>query len=106
MVMILEPQTRARLDEYPPHPRTRGRILVADDDFHLVRSLKEDLELEGYEVSCAYDGMQALQMACEWRFDLIILDINMPIKSGFRVWESLRTHPDTATIPVIVISAE
>jgi DNA-binding response OmpR family regulator len=79
---------------------------VADDDTYLVRLLKENLELEGYDVACAYDGMHAIHMAREGHYDLIILDINMPLTNGYKVLEYLRTRPDTATTPVIVVTAE
>mgnify|MGYP000950845716 CR=1 FL=1 len=54
------------------------RILVVDDEKTLVKGMKFNLENEGYEVECAYDGAAALDLAREGRFDLIILDVMMP----------------------------
>ena len=99
-------QTTPWRDDYKLYPRLHPRILVADDDPYLVRLLKENLELEGYDVTCAYDGMHAIHLSRDRHFDLIILDINMPIANGFKVLEDLRIRPDTAKTPVIIVSAE
>ena len=88
------------------HPGLHSQILVADDDTYLVRLLKENLELEGYDVACAYDGMNAIHMAREHHFDLIILDVNMPVANGLKVLEYLRTYPATSKTPVIIVTAE
>ena len=58
------------------------RILVVDDEKTLVKGMKFNLENEGYEVECAYDGAAALELAREGRFDLIILDVMMPEMDG------------------------
>ena len=50
------------------------KILVVDDEKTLVKGMKFNLENEGYEVECAYDGTSALELAREGRFDLILLD--------------------------------
>ena len=54
------------------------RILVVDDEKLLVKGVKFNLENEGYEVECAYDGASAVELARNGRFDLIILDVMMP----------------------------
>ena len=54
------------------------RILVVDDEKLLVKGVKFNLENEGYEVECAYDGATAVEMARNGRYDLIILDVMMP----------------------------
>ncbi len=83
-----------------------SRILVVDDDASLVHLLKEDLELEGYHVSAAYDGQMGLRCALNEPFNLIILDVNMPMTNGFKVFEYLRANPGTARIPVIFVTGE
>ena len=54
------------------------RILVVDDEKVMVKGLKFNLENEGYQVECAYDGAAAVELAREGQFDLIILDLMMP----------------------------
>ncbi len=79
------------------------RILVVDDEPQIRSTISEALALEGYEVSQAKDGTQALAMLDEVRPDAIVLDLWMPVLDGwdFRQ-EQLRTHP---RIPIIILSA-
>ena len=58
------------------------RILVVDDEKVMVKGLKFNLENEGYQVECAYDGAAAVELAREGQFDLIILDLMMPEIDG------------------------
>ena len=58
------------------------RVLVVDDEKTLVKGMKFNLENEGYEVECAYDGAAAVDLAREGQFDLIILDLMMPEIDG------------------------
>ena len=58
------------------------RILVVDDEKLLVKGMKFNLENEGYEVECAYDGAAAVELAREGTFDLIVLDVMMPEVDG------------------------
>jgi len=82
------------------------RILVADDDPALVRLLKENLEEIGYTVLSAYDGQAVLRSARQYRPNLIIMDVNMPMTSGLKALEYLREQEDTSRIPVVLISGE
>ena len=66
------------------------RILVVDDEKTLVKGMKFNLENEGYEVECAYDGAAALERAREGRFDLIILDVMMPEMDGLEACMKIR----------------
>jgi DNA-binding response OmpR family regulator len=79
------------------------RILVAEDDPDLALGLKNNLEIEGYEVRVARDGDEALASALQWRPDLLILDLVMPKLDGMRVLRALREH-DTR-IAVLVLTA-
>lgn len=81
-----------------------AKILVADDDPMLQRLIMNTLKLEQYEVVIASDGAQALQLARSEKPDLIILDVMMPVKNGFEVCADLRKMPETATLPVIILS--
>lgn len=81
-----------------------AKILVADDDPMLQRLIMNTLKLEQYEVVIASDGQQALERARSEKPDLIILDVMMPIKNGFEVCAELRKMPETAALPVIILS--
>ena len=81
-----------------------AKILVADDDPMLQRLIMNTLKLEQYEVVIASDGQQALELARSEKPDLIILDVMMPIKNGFEVCAELRRTPETAALPVIILS--
>lgn len=81
-----------------------AKILVADDDPMLQRLIMNTLKLEQYEVVIASDGQQALELARSEKPDLIILDVMMPIKNGFEVCADLRKIPETAALPVIILS--
>ena len=79
------------------------RILVVDDEKTLVKGMKFNLENEGYEVECAYDGAAALDLAREGRFDLIILDVMMPEMDGIEACMKIR---EFANVPVIMLTAK
>jgi DNA-binding response OmpR family regulator len=79
------------------------RVLVAEDDPDLALGLKNNLEIDGYEVRVARDGDEALASALQWRPDLLILDLVMPQLDGMRVLRSLRER-DTK-IAVLVLTA-
>jgi DNA-binding response OmpR family regulator len=80
------------------------RILVVDDDYEIVESIRHALEAKGYSVLVARDGNQGLAMAEREDPDLLILDMMMPKRSGFLVLEKLRrTRP--VPIRVIMITA-
>jgi len=83
-----------------------GRIVVADDDPAIVNLLRENLNELGYEVFCAYDGQMALRHARLSQPDLIIMDVNMPMTSGLKAFQYLRSTQETAKIPVIFITGE
>ena len=72
------------------------RILVVDDEKLLVKGIKFNLENEGYEVECAYDGAAAVELARAGRFDLVILDLMMPEIDGLeagRLYHQALQHP-------------
>lgn len=82
------------------------KILVVDDERHIVRLVQVNLERAGYEVVTAYDGEEALQKVREERPDLIVLDIMMPKMGGFEVMKHLKADPTTRDIPVIMLTAK
>src|SRR5882672_8885663 len=103
--MVAPQSFRTWHEESVVRPSSR-HILVVDDDPTMVRLLRESLELEGYHVSCAYDGDAALHQVRAHAFNLIILDVNMPLTNGLRVLEQLRASAETVRIPVIFVTAE
>ncbi len=84
--------------EYP-------KILVVDDEEHIRRILKYQLEKNGYRAFCAGDGQKGLTMAREVSPDLIILDLMMPMMDGFEVCTRLKEDFQTSQIPIIMLTA-
>jgi len=82
------------------------RILLADDDPQMRRLIKSVLQREGFEVVEAADGLDALEAVERGRIDLVILDLEMPRLDGLGVLEELRTQMRTASLPVIVLTAQ
>ena len=81
-------------------------VLVVDDHVPAVGMLTRMLEREGYDVTSAYDGEQALQLCQRVTPDLILLDVMMPKLNGFEVLEILRNTDSTENIPTILITAK
>lgn len=79
-------------------------ILLVEDEENLQEALKLNLEMEGYAVSCANDGQQALDKAQVEAFDLIIMDIMLPEIDGISVTESLRLRRND--VPILMLSAK
>ena len=87
---------------FPDVSHEKYRILVVDDEPRMIRFIRMNLELEGYEVSEAHNGLQALEQARDQLPDLMVLDVMMPEMDGFETLESLR---EFSAIPVIILSA-
>ncbi|MBI4557465.1 MAG: response regulator [Candidatus Hydrogenedentes bacterium] len=83
----------------------KSRILVVDDEPDVVTLIERALTAEQFEVLSAYDGISALDLAETERPDLILLDIMMPMMSGYEVCEQLKTNPNTKGIPVVCLSS-
>jgi DNA-binding response OmpR family regulator len=79
------------------------KILVVEDDKAILMSFKDDLEFEGYEVAAASDGKDALKLALDGGFDLIVLDILLPGLNGFEVCKKLREAG--IKTPVLMVTA-
>lgn len=85
-------------------PETKPRsILLVEDEENLQEALKLNLEMEGFEVTCADDGAQALKKVEEEYFDLIILDVMLPEIDGINVCESIRLQH--SEVPILMLSA-
>lgn len=82
-----------------------ANVLVVDDEPNIVLSLEFLMEQAGFQVTTAEDGEQALESVKNAQPDLILLDISLPGISGFDVLEQLRGQPDTASLPIIMLTA-
>jgi CheY-like chemotaxis protein len=89
-----------------PHGRPPAKVLLVDDEDSLRKVMKELLERDGYVVSEARDGAQALNQIDRVGPDIIVLDLNLPGLDGYGVLSHLRSRPATAAIPVIVLTAK
>jgi DNA-binding response OmpR family regulator len=82
------------------------KILIADDEPNIVISLEFLMQRNGYEVKTAGDGDAALRLVTEFRPDLILLDIMLPLKSGYEVCQKIRENPDVSATKVVMITAK
>jgi twitching motility two-component system response regulator PilH len=82
------------------------RILIVDDSKTQSQHLKEILDRNGYVCLSAADGEQGLERAKMLKPDLILMDVVMPGMNGYQATRALHKDPDTAKIPVIVVSAK
>jgi two-component system, OmpR family, alkaline phosphatase synthesis response regulator PhoP len=83
---------------------SKATILIVEDEENLKEALKLNLELEGYEVSCASNGLEALKKLETEFFDLVIMDIMLPEIDGITVTETLRLQNNE--VPVLIVSAK
>jgi DNA-binding response OmpR family regulator len=79
------------------------RILVVDDEKLIVKGIRFSLEQDDMEVDCAYDGEEALNLAKEHTYDLILLDVMLPKYDGFEVCQMIREFSD---VPIIMLTAK
>lgn len=81
----------------------KSKILLLEDDYNLSETVAEYFEEEGFEVVCVYDGDEAIAKVYEQNFDLLLLDVNVPNKSGFDVLKETRSLGKTT--PAIFITS-
>ena len=79
------------------------RVLVVDDEKLIVKGIRFSLEQDGYEVTCAYDGEEAVQFAKQTEFDIILLDLMLPKLSGLEVCQQIR---EFSSVPIIMLTAK
>jgi two-component system alkaline phosphatase synthesis response regulator PhoP len=82
----------------------KANILIVEDELNLHEALRLNLEMEGYEVSSAYDGNEALRQIANAYFDLIIMDIMLPELDGISITENVRVHNNN--VPILMLSAK
>jgi two-component system alkaline phosphatase synthesis response regulator PhoP len=81
-----------------------AKILIVEDEESIRGPLEDNLKLEGYDVSCAGDGIEGLSLAADRTFDLIVLDIMLPKLDGFEVCKRLRQ--DRVMTPILMLTAK
>ena len=82
------------------------RILVVDDEPHIVRLIQVNLERQGYQVETANNGAQALEKIRQSRPDLLVSDVMMPEMDGFELLANVRRDPVLMDLPVIMLTAK
>ncbi len=80
--------------------------MVVDDEIEMVKVVRGMLKEKGFNVTCAYDGLQVFYVLKQQKPDLILLDIMMPQMDGLEVLARLKGNPATASIPVILLTAK
>src|SRR2546423_4588198 len=81
-------------------------VLVVDDDVDIARFIEVNLQLEGFDVVVAHDGEQAHRLILEQLPDLALLDVMVPRMDGVELTRRLRSHPLTASLPIIMLTAK
>ncbi|MGH9066085.1 MAG: response regulator transcription factor [Acidimicrobiales bacterium] len=81
-------------------------VLVVDDDPVIQKLLQVNFEMEGYTVLIAGDGLSGLDQARRARPDVVVLDVMMPGMNGLQVVAALKADPETAAMPVMLLSAK
>ena len=79
------------------------KVLVVDDEKLIVKGIRFSLEQDAMDVDCAYDGEEALQLAKENKYDIILLDIMLPKLTGFEVCQQIR---EFSTVPIVMLTAK
>lgn len=83
-----------------------NRVLIVEDERDLSRVVAYNFQKEGFDVVVAFTGDQALRAVKEERFDLVLLDLMLPDISGVEVCKKLKSNPQTAQIPVMMVTAK
>ena len=79
------------------------KVLVVDDEKLIVKGIRFSLEQDGMEVDCVYDGEEAVRMAREKEYDIVLLDVMLPKLTGFEVCQQIR---EFSTVPIIMLTAK
>ncbi|MBO4389801.1 MAG: response regulator transcription factor [Lachnospiraceae bacterium] len=79
-----------------------AKVLVVDDEKMIVKGIRFSLEQDGMQVDCAYDGGEALEMARKTEYDVILLDVMLPVMDGLQVCSRIR---EFSNMPIIMLTA-
>lgn len=81
------------------------KVLVVDDEVHIIYVVAIKLRNNGYEVISAENGSDALELACREKPDIVVTDFQMPVMTGLELVEKLRQNKQTKDVPVIMLTA-
>jgi CheY-like chemotaxis protein len=84
---------------------TAHKILVADDEIHIIHVVAIKLRNNGYEVLSASNGAEAYDLACTEKPDIVVTDYQMPLMTGIELIEKMRASDDMKDIPVVLLTA-
>jgi len=82
------------------------RILLCDDEMHILRAAEFKFKRAGYDVVCASDGQEGWEQVLALRPDIIVTDCQMPRLNGLQLAERIKSTPETSALPVIMLSAK
>ena len=82
------------------------KVLIVDDEPNIVTALEFLLRRSGYDVRLASNGAEALQQIDAYRPDVVLLDVMMPVKSGYEVCQTVRERPELANVRIVMLSAK
>ena len=85
---------------------SRRKVLIADDEPNIVAALEYLLRSSGYDTRVASDGEQALALVESYAPDVVLLDVMMPVKSGYEVCQRMRERPEWRHIKIVMLSAK
>jgi len=81
------------------------KVLVADDELHIIHVVAIKLRNNGYEVVAASNGAEAYELACQEKPDIVVTDYQMPLMTGLELIEKMRQDERTRNIPVVLLTA-
>jgi len=84
----------------------KKKILVVEDDRDISELIVYNLEREGYDLACLYDGKHVLEFVHKRKPEIIILDLMLPEVDGIELCRSLKNDPDTKQIPIVMLTAK
>ncbi len=84
---------------------TGKKVLIADDEIHIIHVVAIKLRNNGYEVIAANNGAEAYELACSEHPDILVTDYQMPFVTGLELIEKLRKNEETKQIPAILLTA-
>jgi DNA-binding response OmpR family regulator len=84
----------------------RKKVLIAEDESNILVSLEFLMEKSGYEIRTVADGEEALRVAREFRPDLLLLDVMLPLRNGFEVCQLLRESHDSSAMKIVMLTAK
>jgi CheY-like chemotaxis protein len=84
---------------------TANKILIADDEIHIIHVVAIKLRNNGYDVVSANNGAEAYQLACTEKPDIVVTDYQMPLMTGIELIEQLRANEETKDVPVVLLTA-